>query len=79
MTLPDELTRRGQYQAFGGDEMLLDIANSVPHAANARYHAELVKQKSLTRQLIQGPWRYNVRVTLACSQRSNFLSQRSGS
>ena len=33
--------------------MLLEIANSVPHAANAKYHAEIVRQKSISRQLIQ--------------------------
>jgi len=53
VTLADELTRRDQFQQIGGDEMLLEIANSVPHAANARYHAELVRQKSISRQLIQ--------------------------
>ena len=53
MTLADELTRRDQYKQIGGDEMLLEIANSVPHAANAKYHAEIVRQKSISRQLIQ--------------------------
>jgi replicative DNA helicase len=54
ITLADELTRRDQYKQLGGDEMLLEIANSVPHAANTRYHAEIVRQKSISRQLIQG-------------------------
>ena len=53
VTLADELTRRDQFKQIGGDEMLLEIANSVPHAANARYHAEIVRQKSISRQLIQ--------------------------
>ncbi len=53
VTLADELTRRDQYKQIGGDEMLLEIANSVPHAANAKYHAEIVRQKSISRQLIQ--------------------------
>jgi replicative DNA helicase len=53
VTLAEELTRRDQYKLVGGDEMLLEIANSVPHAANARYHAEIVRQKSISRQLIQ--------------------------
>src|SRR5262249_12845955 len=51
--LADELTRRDQYKQIGGDEMLLEIAGSVPHAANAKYHAEIVRQKSISRQLIQ--------------------------
>jgi replicative DNA helicase len=53
ITLADELTRRGQLQAVGGAEALADIQNSVPHAANARYYAEIVRQKSIARQLIE--------------------------
>ncbi|MBV8488010.1 MAG: replicative DNA helicase, partial [Planctomycetaceae bacterium] len=53
VTLADELTRRDQYKQIGGDELLLEISNSVPHAANAKYHAEIVRQKSICRQLIQ--------------------------
>jgi replicative DNA helicase len=44
VTLSDELIRRDQFKQIGGDEMLLEIANSVPHAANAKYHAEIVRQ-----------------------------------
>src|SRR6185437_8161498 len=53
VTLADELVLRGQYQKIGGDDLLGEIANSVPHAANARYHADIVRQKSVSRQLIQ--------------------------
>jgi replicative DNA helicase len=54
ITLADELSRRGALQAVGGAETLADIQNSVPHAANARYYAEIVRQKSISRQLIEG-------------------------
>ncbi|WP_165232366.1 replicative DNA helicase [Aquisphaera insulae] len=54
LTLADELERRDQYKQIGGDELLLEIANSVPHAANTKYHAEIVRQKSISRQLIEG-------------------------
>ncbi|WP_337174103.1 replicative DNA helicase [Paludisphaera sp.] len=53
VTLGDELDRKGQLEQVGGDDGLAEIANSVPHAANARYHAEIVRQKSVSRQLIQ--------------------------
>jgi replicative DNA helicase len=53
VTLADELIRRDQFKQIGGDEILLEIANSVPHAANAKFHAEIVRQKSIMRQLIQ--------------------------
>src|SRR3569623_1800591 len=39
--LADELRRRDQYDKIGGDETLAEILN-VPHAANARYHAQIV-------------------------------------
>jgi replicative DNA helicase len=54
ITLADELARRGELQAVGGAEGLAEIQNSVPHAANARYYAEIVRQKSIARQLIEG-------------------------
>ncbi len=53
VTLGDELDRKGELERIGGDDGLLEIANSVPHAANARFHAEIVRQKSVSRQLIQ--------------------------
>jgi replicative DNA helicase len=53
VTLSDELVRRDQYRQIGGDEMLLEIASSIPHAANAEYHARIVHEKASTRRLIQ--------------------------
>jgi Protein of unknown function (DUF3987)/DnaB-like helicase N terminal domain len=53
ITVSDELQRRNQYKEIGGDDFLLELANSVPHSANARYHAEIVGQKSISRQIIQ--------------------------
>jgi replicative DNA helicase len=53
ITLADELTRRDQFQAIGGDETLAQIASSVPHAANAKYYAEIVREKAIGRELIQ--------------------------
>jgi replicative DNA helicase len=48
----EELKRRGVFDRVGGLDTLTDLANSVPHAANAKYHAEIVRQKSITRRLI---------------------------
>jgi replicative DNA helicase len=53
VTLAEELTLRGQFQQIGGDETLLEITNCVPHAANSRYYAEIVKQKSIARGVVQ--------------------------
>ncbi len=53
ITLADELSRRDQFQAVGGDETLAQILDTVPHAANGRYYAEIVRQKAIARQLIE--------------------------
>lgn len=53
VSLADEMTRDGTYKRIGGDESLLEISNAAPHAANAVYHAHIVRQKSTVRQLAQ--------------------------
>ncbi len=53
VTLSTELDNRGQLENIGGDETLEEISTSVPHAANAKYYAEIVKEKSVNRQLIE--------------------------
>ena len=52
ITLVDDLIRRDQLQAVGGHEAISQVLNSVPHAANARYYAEIVRQKAIGRLLI---------------------------
>lgn len=54
ITLSEELTQRGEFERAGGDDTIAEILNSVPHAANGKYHAEIVRQKSIIRQLILG-------------------------
>ncbi len=54
ITLAEELTRLGVYQAVGGDDGLATILKSVPHAANAKYYAQIVRQKAISRELIEG-------------------------
>jgi replicative DNA helicase len=53
ITLADELIRRDQFEKIGGDETLTEIVNSVPHAANAKYYAGIVREKAINRQLIE--------------------------
>ena len=52
ITLPEELTRRNQYASIGGDDFLTEIVDAVPHPLDAKYYAEIVRQKSIARQLI---------------------------
>jgi replicative DNA helicase len=54
--LADELTRRDQLKAVGGEDYLAEIINSVPHAANAKFYAQIVRQKSVSRQLIESAY-----------------------
>lgn len=50
--LTEELTTKGVFEKVGGHEILAEIVNTVPHAANTKYHAEIVKEKSVSRQVI---------------------------
>jgi replicative DNA helicase len=52
ITLAEELTRRDQFQAIGGDDLLSKILGGVPHAANTRFHAEIVREKAISRAVI---------------------------
>src|SRR5437763_1333948 len=52
--LTDELTRRGEFDRIGGLDALKELFDRVPHAANAKYHAEIVRQKAVVRALISG-------------------------
>src|SRR5262249_6784965 len=53
VTLADELIRRDEFQKIGGDETLSEIVNSVPTAANGKYYAGIVRERSISRQLIE--------------------------
>ena len=52
ITLSDELTRRDQLKQAGGEDYLAEIIHSVPHAANAKYYAQIVREKSVSRLLL---------------------------
>jgi hypothetical protein len=52
VTLADELTRLGRFEAIGGDDTLEAIIGVVPHAANARHYADIVRQKAQYRAVI---------------------------
>jgi replicative DNA helicase len=54
VTLADELIRRDQFDKIGGDETVTEIVDSVPHAANAKYYAKIVRERAISRQLIDG-------------------------
>jgi len=47
------LVDRDILDTVGGQDYLVELANSVPSAANARYYAELVREKAMIRSLIE--------------------------
>src|SRR5262249_34591292 len=47
VTLADELVRLDQFQKIGGDDGLKEIVDSVPTAANGKYYANIVREKSI--------------------------------
>ena len=53
ITLTEELLRRNVLQAVGGDDAVIQFVKMVPHAANAKYYAQIVRQKAISRQLIE--------------------------
>jgi len=50
--LRDELEKRGQLGFVGGEKLLLEIMQTVPHAAHAEYYAKIVREKYIRRKLI---------------------------
>ena len=52
VTLAESLKQKGQFDAVGGHEIIAEIVESVPTAANAKYYANIVKEKSTNRQLM---------------------------
>lgn len=53
VTITDELEKRGQYKRIGGDEAVAEVLASAPHAANALYHADIVRQRAMQRAYIE--------------------------
>jgi replicative DNA helicase len=52
VTLGNELVERSELEEVGGVPYLVEVLESVPHAAHARYYANIVREKSVQRNLI---------------------------
>ena len=52
VTLSEQLERKQKLESCGGPAYLLEVLQTVPHAAHARYYAEIVREKSVQRTLI---------------------------
>lgn len=53
VTVAEELQRNGELEAVGGPVYLQTLVSSVATVANVVYHARIVQEKALLRQLIQ--------------------------
>ena len=51
--LRDELKKRKKLKSVGGAQYLIRIAESVPSSASVEYYCDIVRNKSLLRQLVQ--------------------------
>lgn len=52
VTLAEELEKRGELEEIGGAAYIIEILDSVPHAAHVRYYASIVREKWMQRTLI---------------------------
>lgn len=52
LTVADQLARTGQLEEVGGPGYIAELTSRVVSSANVEYHARIVAQKSLARQLI---------------------------
>lgn len=53
VTVTDELKKTGKLNDVGGVSYITMLANIVPTAANVKYHARIVAEKSILRQLVE--------------------------
>ncbi|MCS6929559.1 MAG: replicative DNA helicase [Saprospiraceae bacterium] len=53
LTVTEELRRSGELEAAGGSYYLVELTNRVASAANAEYHARIIAQKHILREMIR--------------------------
>lgn len=53
LTVTEELRKSGDLEAIGGAYFLVELTNKVTSAANIEYHARIVAQKHIQRELIR--------------------------
>lgn len=52
-SLVEALTRRGQIGQAGGEQAIIEIMETTPSAANAVYYADIVRQRSCSRRVLE--------------------------
>lgn len=62
VTVADYLRKMGDLEIVGGVAYLSTLADSIPTSANIRYHARIVREKALLRDLIRTATNITARV-----------------
>lgn len=57
ITITEQLKKADKLDAVGGISYISSLANSIPTAANVHYHAKIIEEKALLRQLINAATR----------------------
>ena len=52
VSVPDRVMREGQAERYGGLEYVVELPDRVPATANLRHYADVIREKSLLRQLV---------------------------
>lgn len=53
LTLPDELSKRGNFESVGGHQFLTTLMDAVTTTANIEHHCSIVREKAIHRGLIK--------------------------
>lgn len=69
ITVKEELAQRGRLDAVGGPYTVMRISSRVASSAHLEYHAEILKQKYIRREMILG---CNKLLALACDESTDI-------
>src|SRR5260221_1989891 len=51
VTVRDALEKQSELKEAGGDDYLIELLESVPHGAHAKYYADIIRDKAIQRRL----------------------------
>ena len=78
ITLPEILKRRNELEKIGGLSYLTLLLNTVPNAANIRYHCKIVREKAILQNLISSASDIITKAYMEPENIEAFLSETEG-
>ncbi len=75
LSVTSRLKEKKQLQDIGGSSYLTDLVNSVPTAAHINHYAEVIKKKSIFRQLISASSEINEKAFSTDKEADEFLDE----